>query len=183
MRKIFGHFPVPGRQKGQAMHHKSAALTGGLILAVALAIPAAANAAAVRPSGPARPADTNQGCGVLFDQGNDGNFGLYCNYSIPINGEFEIVNPLDNGCLAVNTSQVLVDDDSAAACSGNGGKGATWDRWTATQEGTSGGARIWEFRNQFNGDCLYNDTQFTMIYAACSNKDHFEWWTWPDSNL
>jgi hypothetical protein len=165
------------------MHRKFAALTGGLVLAVALAIPAAANAAAVRPSGTVRPADTNHGCGELFDQGNGENSGQYCNYSIPISGEFEMVNPANNECLAVNTSEGVIDNDAAAACSANGGDGDKWDRWTATQEGTSGGARIWEFKNQYNGDCLYDDKQPAVIYAACSSTDHFEWWTWPGSNL
>jgi hypothetical protein len=181
------------------MHRKFAALTGGLVLAVALAIPAAANAAAVRPSGPARPADTNHGCGLLFDQGNGKNSEVigqdlvfvtgspntkYCNFSIPINGEFEMVDTADNNqCLAVNASGGYIDEDSRAACSASGGEGDTWDRWTATEEGTSGGARIWEFKNQYNGDCLYDDTQYVAIYAACSNTDHFEWFTWPGSNL
>jgi hypothetical protein len=180
------------------MYRKLAALTGGLVLSFALAIPAAANAAAVRPSGPARPADTNHGCGVLFDQGNgetgaalaqslsflDGTSTKFCNFSIPINGEFEMVYTVDNNsCLAVNSSRGIIDEDDPTACSANGGDGDTWDRWTATAEGSSGGATIWEFKNQFNGKCLYDDQQDPAIYTTCSSTNHFEWFTWPGSNL
>lgn len=171
------------------MYRKIAALTGGLALAFTFAIPAAANAAAVRASGTAavaRPAEAN--CGGIFDQGNGkqfsalGNFD-FCNVSIPINGEFEMAAEGSTECLAVNSTDGDIDLDTSTACQSSGGKGDTWDRWTATAEGSSGGATIWEFRNQFNGDCMYDDTQEPVIYAACTNSDHFEWWTWPGSNL
>jgi hypothetical protein len=166
------------------MYRKLAALTGGLVLSFALAIPAAANAAAVRSSGPARPADTNHGCGVLFDQGNGKSSAFTaCNVSIPINGEFEMALENSNECLAVNSTAGDIDVDSASACQSSGGAGDTWDRWTATKEGSSGGATIWEFKNQFNGECMYDDQQASIIYTTCSSTNHFEWFTWPGSNL
>jgi hypothetical protein len=188
-----------GRQKGQAMHRKLTALTGGLVLAFALAIPAAANAAAARPSSPARPASTQHGCGILHDQGNGKssiglddvdltfltNGGLYvCNDGIALNGEFEMgtdtsLDSFPVGCFAADPNQNVIDLDMA--CSGDG---QVYDRWTATKEpGTAGGADIWEFKNENNGECMYNDAQSTAIYAACNNSDHFEWFTWPQSNL
>jgi hypothetical protein len=189
-----------GRQKGQAMHRKLTAVTGGLVLAFALAIPAAANAAAARPSSPARPASTQHGCGILHDQGNGktsigsndvdlafftGGALYVCNDGIAINGEFEMGTDtsLDSGgftdgCFEADPDENVIDINQSC-----GGDGQVSDRWTATSEGTSGGATIWEFKNQGNGDCMYNDAQSTAIYAACTNKDHFEWFTWPQSNL
>jgi hypothetical protein len=171
------------------MYRRIAALTGGLALAFTFAIPAAANATAVRASGTAAvalPAEVN--CGGLFDQGNskqlsaDGIFD-FCNVSIPINGEFEIVAEGTTECLAVNSTDGDIDLDSATACQSSGGEGNTWDRWTASSDGSVGGATIWEFKNQFNGDCMYDDTQPTVIYAACNSSDRFEQMTWPGSNL
>jgi hypothetical protein len=179
------------------MHRRIAALAGGLALAFTFAIPAAANVAAVRASHPAasaRPADANN-CGGIFNEGNGegpymagGGVTKFCNVSIPINGEFEIVASGTSECLALDSTAQDIDLDSAAACTSSGGKGDTWDRWTAIQEvpaNENGGTAIWEFQNQFNGEnqCLYDDTQDPAIYATCNNSDHFEWWTWPGSNL
>jgi hypothetical protein len=175
------------------MHRKLAALTGGLALAFTFAIPAAANAATVRESGTAavaRPAAG--GCGGVFDQGNGEELNAsgindFCNVSIPINGEFEMVADGTSQCLAVNSSDGDIDVDSAAACTSNGGEGDSWDRWTAIKESGPGVSPIvWEFKNQFftkTSECMYDDTQPSPIYAACNNSDVFEWWTWPGSNL
>ncbi len=181
------------------MHRKLTALTGGLVLAFALAIPAAANAAAARPSSPALPAATQHGCGVMHDQGNGrSSVGLdqidltfltngsldVCNDGVA-NGEFEMGTDtsLDSGvfpvgCFAADPNSNVIDLDRAC-----GGNGQVYDRWTAIKEGTSAGAIIWEFRNQNNGQCMYNNTQASAIYAACNNTNHFEWFTWPQSNL
>jgi hypothetical protein len=184
------------------MRRKLAALTGGLALvsAFTFAIPAGANAAAARESRPAastRPADTNNGCGTLFDQGNhesseiNGDDGLefgdgdvkFCNISTPLSGVFEMGFQEGTGqCLAVNSEVGAIDLDGASACSANGGEGDTWDRWTATEEGVINNTKIWEFKNQYNGDCMYDDAQDPAIYAACS-VDEFEFFTWPGSDL
>jgi hypothetical protein len=185
------------------MRRKLAALTGGLALAFAFAIPAAANAAPVRASGPAiaRPADANQGCGELFDAGNGGVGNLndqnnlifpnpaepeieFCNVSISINGEFEIsLGGVGGECMAVNSSTTYIDVDSAAACSSRSGDGDKWDRWTATEESVTSGVTYWEFQNESNGKCIYDDEQVPTIYTTCSNPDEFEWFAWPGSNL
>jgi hypothetical protein len=167
-----------GRQKGQAMRHKLAALTGGLALAFTFAIPAAANAATVRASSPAiARADAGQVCDLLTDAGTNGVSDLndQNNLVFAVNSMFQM-----EFCnvLAVNSSTGYIDEDSAAACLSNGGDGDTWDRWTATKE-TQNGHTFWEFQNQFaSGDCIYDDEQVPAIYAACSGSDHFEWFSW-----
>jgi hypothetical protein len=119
------------------------------------------------------------GDAVVFNDGT----GQFCNFSIDINGEFQII-PEENDllCLDVDGINGQIDVDTESNCLSNNGDGETWDRCTATEEGLSGSTKIWEFVNQYNGDCIYDDAQEPAIYAACGT-DEFEFFIWPGSNL
>jgi hypothetical protein len=169
------------------MRRKLAALAGGLVLAVAVGIPAGAQAAIAT----AQPEVVHLGaCATVLDAGNQkyatdlGGDSLYfeglshateyCNDQIGNGGQFEIADSDNNQCLAVNASKGTVDEDSAAACST---AEYSWDRWTATRVDSSSQI-MWLFKNAYNGECLYDDAQEPAIYAGCKSSDGFELFSW-----
>ena len=181
------------------MRRKLAALGGGLVLAVAIGVPAGAQAAG-RPSGTIHAATVSAGpevvnpgpCAGLYDVGNhkyatntrDGHINLYfagpsagteyCNEQIGNSGQFEIVDTYTNQCLAVNSSNGTVDEDNSTACFTNED---SWDRWTAISENSSSQFK-WLLKNAYNGECLYDDTQEPAIYSGCKGSDGFEQFIW-----
>lgn len=184
------------------MRRTLASLAGGLAVALTLGVSAVAHAANLPSSGQkvptlVRPADTLQGYGPLYDEGNGG-YGIisggalefvndgdewdFYNVSIPITGQFEIQLG-DNGCLAVDSSNGTVVEDTPTACALYGGDGYQWDRWNAINEGIYNGAQVWELKNAYGGECLYDYKQVPAVYTTCIATDHFEWFSWPDSNL
>jgi hypothetical protein len=189
---IYIREPIPSlavrRQKRWSMRRKLAALAGGLVLAVAVGIPAGAQAAVAT----AQPgAVVNFGpCATVLDTGNQksatdlGGDSLYfeglskatqyCNDQIGNGDQFEIMDSDNNRCLAVNSSKGTVDEDSAAACST---AEYSWDRWTATRVDSSSQI-MWLLKNAYNGECLYDDAQEPAIYAGCKSSDGFELFSW-----
>jgi hypothetical protein len=132
--------------------------------------------------GLAAPSATAQGCAEITDIGLNGdysyvptpdnNYNLYfdktgnaTDFCIEYIGDTAYVEMVDSGdgrCLAVNSTAVDVDEDSAAAC----GAQDSWDQWEPIFIGL-GEDDIWAFKNKYNGQCLYDDKQRPAIYAAC----------------
>jgi hypothetical protein len=191
------------------MRRNLAITTAGLALAFAFCAPAVGHAET------SSPADKLQGCGELKDIGNEvygwvtegvapllpSNqllFGAFlapnddllqfCNVSIPISGEFEITNEGAAGCLAINTTNEAVDQDSASACMLNGGAGYPWDRWNAISIEYHS-QQLWMLQSsEYPGYCLYNDSPsnidaYSAYWEPCNTSDHDEWFAWSGSNL
>lgn len=179
------------REKKEGMRGKLAVLCGGMMVAALLAVPASAHA------------DTDHGCEYMKDVGNDFNnpigfayavggalefYGapgqdLLCNIGVPIDGVFEITDlNSNNGCVGVDsvTNEIVVE--TSAACAVYGGDGYAWDDWTATPY-NDGGYTVYELRNAYTGECMYDDEQIPAVEANCIPTDHFEWFYWPDVGL
>jgi hypothetical protein len=101
----------------------------------------------------------------------------YCNDQIGNSGQFEIEDSNNDHCLAVNTSNETVDEDSEAACVDSV---YPWDRWTATRVDSSSQI-MWLLKNAYNGECLYDDAQKLAIYSGCKSSDSFELFSWSVS--
>jgi hypothetical protein len=162
------------------------------ILAVALSLGISFVAA-----GSAR-ADTPQGCDDLTAIGieqpgyvastNQLVFGggeavYFCNISIPINGQFEIMDEPGKGCLAINTTDLDISEDPASACALNNGAGYPWDRWTAISIEYHGN-QLWMLKSADNGECIDETGDVDpAFYASCDTSNHYEWYSWPNSGL
>ncbi|HTU75024.1 MAG TPA: hypothetical protein VMG38_16030 [Trebonia sp.] len=186
------------------MRKKLAAITG-IVFALALGAPAAAQATAI-PSGTghvtvtqARPAAVN--CGAsdgLWDYGNqdyaveDNNNDLvyfkplsaigaapkFCNVSSrDVNGAFALEDSTTGLCIQAYDPGNGTEELAEAGCDLTG---ANADLWTVyATHGTYHSNTLYQFENIEYDVCMYDDLQAPAITASCGQtSDHFEWFVW-----
>jgi hypothetical protein len=179
------------RKKETSLRTRLAAAAGGLVLAVALGGPTAAQAG-VNTSGPATATaatpDVTIACSApLYDVGNqkygaestNGLHGLlffsralqsFCvrNYG---GGKFNIYEQTSGDCLSVDTAHHIVGWESAC--------GNDWDKWEPMAVVTAADEKAWEFKNVLNNQCMYDDAQEPAVYTVrgCSSSDIYQQFT------
>jgi hypothetical protein len=176
------------------MRGRLVAAACGLVLAVALGVPAAAQAAVSRPgpadarTTPAAP-DASVPCATFDDLGNNHYagwadsshtyiyFGVDLSHAIPFcnvnrgNGRFwieeEINGQLSGNCISAGTGGIewFSCDDS-------------WSDWTGTKVGTYHSQSIWMLNDPYTSNCLYDDLQDPAIENPCITSDAFEHFIW-----
>jgi hypothetical protein len=180
------------------MRSNLAVVAGGLILAAAFGMPAGAQASvsssavAHARATAATPALPSRGCGEIWDDGigkyattigtyvefkplsyftNAGTLPPnYCNLTVDNEaGTFEIYDPNTGGCLAEDSANGDVKEDSSTACADED----YWDLWQAKAVGSYHGNTLWQFFNVYEFDCMYDDLQTPATfgfayYSGCS---------------
>jgi hypothetical protein len=104
-----------------------------------------------------------------------------------VNGAFEIVDLQDPGsdgeygCLAADTANGTIHDDTPTACYK---QDYSWDQWTAINTGgTYHSQTLWEFENKDTHDCIFNNgDDYVALYEPCVDSV-YEQFTWNGSNL
>jgi hypothetical protein len=115
----------------------------------------------------------NGNVNLYFDNSGDAT----CFYTVSIydGGVFAGYQIYDGGpadvCLAVDASTQSIHEGSAAACMG----AASYTLWTFLA--TSPSSQYQLFKSNYNGECIYDDTQRPATYSACAAADQFEWLT------
>jgi hypothetical protein len=153
-----------------------------------------------------------QSCGEIWNEGHGGEYGYvdyagdnpltfgpyagagdspyFCNISVTnVSGAFEIGDlSKENSsgempCLAVDTANGEVVDDSVSACNQHDYE---WDQWYAINTGkTYHSNTLWEFENAENGDCLtnYSGDGAAAVFVTCDTYPSYQYFAWPDSDL
>jgi hypothetical protein len=118
---------------------------------------------------------------LFFDTAVGGGGTAYCEYKRP-NGTYQFWAEGTGECMALNSTSGYIDLDEGSECNSNSMDGHTWDDWDLTSEGSVSLGPAFEMANQYNADCLYDDTQPYAIYTGCKSTDHFEWFVGPVTN-
>jgi hypothetical protein len=176
------------------MRGKLVAVACGLLLAAAIGVPGAAQAAVSGPGSTgagttAEAPDASVPCDNIDDLGNNHYagwadsshtyiyFGVDLSHAIPFcninrgNGRFwieeEINGQLSGMCISAGLGGI-----EWFSC--NDG----WSDWTATKEGTYHSQTIWELYDPSTDNCLYDDTNDPAVEYPCSSSITFENFIW-----
>ena len=101
-------------------------------------------------------------CGVTVFNGA----GDFIGYQFYANGT--------SACLALDSSTSSIHEGSATACSG----AASYTLWLL---GSTSNASYALYQSEYNGDCIYDNTQRPVTYSGCSSSNQFEWLTVPST--
>jgi hypothetical protein len=94
---------------------------------------------------------------------------------------FEITDNDTGGCLAVDTANTTIKNDTMAACD----LPYAWDLWYVIGPvGSYHSDSTYELESYDNGDCMYDDAAAgtpVTYNGVCSydSVDHFTWFVWP----
>jgi hypothetical protein len=110
---------------------------------------------------------------LYFD--NSGSASYFC--SVYSQGYYQMIDANGSGmCLAVNSSTGKIYEDTASACAA----GDPWTWWFPEPAlATYNGNAVNIFRNHYNSQCMYDNTQRPAIYNGCNPYNEFEWMVWP----
>jgi hypothetical protein len=196
----------PALPAGAITRKRVAILAAGLALAVTFSAPGTARAdtnhgcGAITDIGVEEPGYVYNG-NLTFDGFQTAD--IFCNVGIPINGEFEIedMGPTgfsNLGCLSVTWQNAVgappptVTLESPKGCAVNNGKGYTWDDWYAKSIEYHSN-QLWMLENAYTstndpalgvGPCMNTDVDGLRAgTSVCDANDHYEWFSWPGSNL
>jgi hypothetical protein len=125
---------------------------------------------------------------LFFQTYESGDSPSFCNISVTnVSGAFEIGDlskENSNGempCLAVDTTNSMVVDDTVSACNQ---QDYSWDQWSAINTGkTYHSNTLWEFKNKKNNVCLMGGYDYGATYAPCGEYPGYQYFVWPDSGL
>jgi hypothetical protein len=115
----------------------------------------------------------NGNVNLYFD--NSGARTYFCGFAVSVGGDFVGYQFYVKGtsvCLALDASATSIHEGSATACSGL----ASYTMWNLI---TTSNSSYYLYQSQYNGDCIYDNTQRPVTYSGCSDSNQFEWLSIP----